>query len=293
MTSDDDKISRRYRELARDEPPRQVDEAILAAARRAVDARPAPHVAPTGRRRWYFPLAAAAIIVLAVAVTVHVERQSPDLEMVEAPLRQEPAPAAQAPAEPPREFTPDPKREAPQKLRAQREAEVLADSEKRQVAPAAPAASPPETSTSEARDSVRADAAARPQARAETQSGTWRPCPRFTGTMAAGHRRPAQPGTSRRGGQGARRVQASISRLPRLRGDAGESREKTVAGSAQPASSLQRCSRRSSAEGGGTGSGRPFDFARTLSWEFLCTRAAAITIVSSSNAFSPSDRHPQ
>jgi hypothetical protein len=170
MTSDDDKISRRYRELARDEPPRQIDEAVLAAARRAVDARPAPLVAPTGRRRWYFPLAAAAIIVLAVAVTVHVERQSPDLEMVEAPLRQEPAPAAQAPAEPPREFTLDPKREAPQKLRAQREAEVLADSEKRQVAPAAPAASPPETSTSEARDSVRADAAARPQARAETQS---------------------------------------------------------------------------------------------------------------------------
>jgi hypothetical protein len=157
MTSDDDKISRRYRELARDEPPRQVDQAILAAARRAVDARPAQLVAPTWRRRWYFPLAAAAIIVLAVAVTVHVERQSPDLEVAEAPVQQEQAPAATAPTEPPRPTTRDPKPEAPQEPR-QRNAKALADSEQRQVAPAAPAASPPETSTSGARDSVRAEA---------------------------------------------------------------------------------------------------------------------------------------
>jgi hypothetical protein len=150
MTTDDDNLSRRYRELARDEPPRQVDEAILAAARRAVDARPAPLVAPTGRRRWYFPLAAAAIIVLAVAVTVHVARQRPDLEVAEAPVRQEQAPAAQAPAEP--------------------RAKALDDLEKRQVAPAAPPAPSPEPSTSGARDSVRADAAASPQPRAETQS---------------------------------------------------------------------------------------------------------------------------
>jgi hypothetical protein len=67
--ADDDDISRRYRELPREEPPRHLDDAILAAARRAVHTRPAPLVVPTGRQRWYFPLAAAAIIVLAVAVT--------------------------------------------------------------------------------------------------------------------------------------------------------------------------------------------------------------------------------
>ncbi|HEX5766768.1 MAG TPA: hypothetical protein VFX94_00920 [Burkholderiales bacterium] len=143
MRTDDDKVSRRYRELSREEPPPQLDDAILAAARRGVEARPAPLVAPAGRRRWYVPLAAAAIIVLAVAVTVHVERQRPDMEVAEAPARHEPAPAAQ-----------DPKPEPPRESRAQRKAEALDDLEKRQVAPAAPA---------------RADAAASPQLRAEAQ----------------------------------------------------------------------------------------------------------------------------
>jgi hypothetical protein len=84
MTDDGD-ISRRYRELAREEPPRHLDDAIRAAARRAVGTRPAPLVVPTGRQRWYFPLAAAAVIVLAVAVTLHVEREQPGEELVTAP----------------------------------------------------------------------------------------------------------------------------------------------------------------------------------------------------------------
>jgi hypothetical protein len=155
MTTDEDRVSRRYRELSREEPSRQLDDAILAAARRAVEARPAPLVTPAGRRHWYVPLAAAAIIVLAVAVTVHVERKRPDMEVAEA--RHEPAPAAQDP-------TPEPPRE----LRAQRKAEALGDLEKRQVAPAAPAPAL-ERSTTGARDSARADAAASPQLRAEAQ----------------------------------------------------------------------------------------------------------------------------
>lgn len=83
--AEDGDISRRYRELGREEPPRHVDEAIRAAARRAVGTRPAPLVVPTGRQRWYFPLAAAAVIVLAVAVTLHVEREQPGEEIVSAP----------------------------------------------------------------------------------------------------------------------------------------------------------------------------------------------------------------
>jgi hypothetical protein len=84
----DPKVSRRYRELGAEEPPRELDQAILAAAHRAADRAHAPLVAPAGRHRWYFAFGAAAILVLAVAITVQVERQ-PDPEAL---------PAASAPA---------------------------------------------------------------------------------------------------------------------------------------------------------------------------------------------------
>ena len=75
----DPKVSRRYRELGAEEPPREVDQAILSAAHRAADRPHAPLVAPAGRHRWYFAFGAVAILVLAVAITVQMERQ-PDPE---------------------------------------------------------------------------------------------------------------------------------------------------------------------------------------------------------------------
>src|SRR5262245_42834123 len=75
----DPKVSRRYRELGADEPPRELDQAILSAAHRAADRPHAPLVAPAGRHRWYFAFGAVAILVLAVAITVQVDRQ-PDPE---------------------------------------------------------------------------------------------------------------------------------------------------------------------------------------------------------------------
>jgi hypothetical protein len=73
MAEPDDReaASRRYRELPAEEPPAALDAAIRAHARRAVS-----------RRQWYFPLAAAAILVLAVAVTWQVEREQPDMVAV-------------------------------------------------------------------------------------------------------------------------------------------------------------------------------------------------------------------
>ena len=146
--SEEQKISQRYRELPREEPPRHLDDAILAAARRATASRPAPLVAPTGRRRWYFPVAAAAIIIWAVAVTVHVERQERDFEVAETAAK-DAAPA-----------TSDQPVLSVQKPAAE---EALAKRE----APQAPAAPP---AAAGVRESARADAAssleAPPEARA-------------------------------------------------------------------------------------------------------------------------------
>ena len=81
----DPKLSQHYRELEALEPSRELDQTILAAARRAKDSAHAPLVAPAGRHRWYYPLAAAAVLVFAVALTMHIERQQPDTEAVAPP----------------------------------------------------------------------------------------------------------------------------------------------------------------------------------------------------------------
>jgi hypothetical protein len=126
--SDDPKLSQRYRELPREEPPGALDDRILAASRRAVHRR----------RRWYAPVAAAAVIVLAVAVVMQIDREQPEREVVTPSaqvLETPPPPPARAPAEPPQvaqkpardQFTPDPRADSG------RRAEIAR-------APAAPAA---------------------------------------------------------------------------------------------------------------------------------------------------------
>jgi len=83
----DERVSAGYRALGSEEPPRALDDAILAAARRS----------PT---RWRIPLAVAAVLVLAVGVTLRMLPQRPEAESVAlAPqVIQTPRPAAPVPA---------------------------------------------------------------------------------------------------------------------------------------------------------------------------------------------------
>jgi len=97
----DAQISRRYRELATEEPSPELDRIILGAARRA-----------STRHRWYASLAAAAVLIFAVAIVVQIERQPPDEMPVSAPSTSTAAPPTQDKIAPQRraapQFTPEP-----------------------------------------------------------------------------------------------------------------------------------------------------------------------------------------
>jgi hypothetical protein len=136
-TERDEKVSAGYRALGSEEPPRALDEAILALARE----RPTRwRVPPT---RWRVPLSIAAVLVLAVGVTLRMLPERPDTESIAlAPqVMQTPRPAVRA----------QPKAAA----RAEAAADVAAastapspvaqekvQSEVRAAAPARPAAAP-------------------------------------------------------------------------------------------------------------------------------------------------------
>jgi ribonuclease E len=131
-TERDEKVSAGYRALGGEEPPRALDEAILAASRRS----------PT---RWRLPLSVAAVLVLAVGVTLRLLPQRPDAESVAlAPqVMETPRPKAPAPAAAPAREQPKPAARAAAAGQGGMRAEI--------------GAKPGETTA--ARDSVAADAA--------------------------------------------------------------------------------------------------------------------------------------
>lgn len=140
----DPKVSERYRELGREEPGAELDAAILAASRWAVEARPAPLVAPAGRRRWYVPLAAAAVIVLSTAVVFRIWYEAPEMDGgAPAPAVSDERARDEAPAAPP----PEPRKGAPVGKDAARQAapelQVVAPEAKREAPAAEPAAKAP------------------------------------------------------------------------------------------------------------------------------------------------------
>lgn len=172
----DPKVSKRYRGLGREEPPRDLDERILAASRRPASA---------GRYRWAGPLAAAAVLVLAVGVALHVEREEPKetVARVDAPKPAQPA------AAPPAAFTPDPKPKEPSReMRARPESRAappprMEDARRERVpdelaqkreqpAPGAPAASDEANAAAAVAAASEARAQAEVAARRDAQTGS-------------------------------------------------------------------------------------------------------------------------
>ena len=144
-TERDEKVSAGYRALGSEEPPRALDDAILAASRRS----PA---------RWRVPLSVAAVLVLAVGVTLRMLPQPPDAESIAlAPqVIETPRPASAPPAQP--------KEEAKLAARAMSENRARAEA----VAPA-PAPAP----VAAMADSARRDEVGQRLAKSSLDPETW------------------------------------------------------------------------------------------------------------------------
>lgn len=103
MTDHDDRLKRRYREIATEEPSAVIDAAILARARAA---RPR-------RSSWMVPVSLAAVLVLGIGVALRIQLEQPGIETSD-PLRERPPPASEyslpsaaEPAAPPPAAAPD------------------------------------------------------------------------------------------------------------------------------------------------------------------------------------------
>ena len=197
----DEELSRRYRELAREEPPRALDDAILAASRREVESHPAPLVAPTGRRRWVVPVAAAAVIVLSAVVTLHVQQESPDAELsapqiATAPqARKDDAPAAAPPAQMREEKVASQPKETQAPPAPAEAVKQQPERRQRQAAPA-PAPKPAVPSQPPVGESASALARSEPKAAAESGRFSQDPAPVAAAPSppaAATQMRPAAP----------------------------------------------------------------------------------------------------
>ncbi|MCZ7563724.1 MAG: sigma-70 family RNA polymerase sigma factor [Burkholderiales bacterium] len=252
----DEALARAYRATPRDEPPRALDDRILAAAHRAAGARPAP-ARPDWTRRWRVPLSVAATVVLSATITLMVyesEQAPPPFAPAGAPAEgagerapvKRTAPAPGATAEERRrddravgDALPDAVQRPPEELKRRLELE-----RKSQAAP-----TPPETPPSP-RARERAHAGERRDARTgETARETARPRARAGASRAAGDTRAARgaggPGQAR-GGVRACRAGAAARRRVVARGSRVRARHARGLGRGDPppAACRPRCGSR-------------------------------------------------
>ena len=71
-------LTQAWHEASQDEPPAALDDAIRAAARQAVHARPRPVGASPFGGRWRVPLSVAALLVVSATVTLLVAERDRD-----------------------------------------------------------------------------------------------------------------------------------------------------------------------------------------------------------------------
>ncbi|MSQ62362.1 MAG: hypothetical protein EXR33_00745 [Betaproteobacteria bacterium] len=83
-------VSAAYRGLGAEEPPRALDDAILAAARRSTS---------SWSKRWAMPLSLAAVVVLSVTVTLRIQHEQPEIAGPAPAAKQEAKSQVQARAE--------------------------------------------------------------------------------------------------------------------------------------------------------------------------------------------------
>lgn len=132
MTDSDDKLSRRYRELPREEPGEDLDSAILAASRRAVGAGPRAR-----RSSWMVPTSIAAVLVLGIGVSLRMQMEQPGVEtsVPSSPSAEYPVPQATEPTPSPKLTAPAPEAAvAPVPKAAPRQERARADLAEREVA---------------------------------------------------------------------------------------------------------------------------------------------------------------
>lgn len=137
MAESDDRLTRSYRDLAREEPPPALDAAILAAARESVR--------PRARNRWTGPVSIAAVLVLGLGIALRMQTEQPGIETSapssasSAEYPSAPSVDTAAPDAAVEETRPQAKDATAPALRARVQAVPLVESEKNVAATPAPA----------------------------------------------------------------------------------------------------------------------------------------------------------
>lgn len=85
-------LSDLYQAQAQDEPSLEIDQAILAASRRAVKSRPRSILSPFGNH-WAVPTSIAAMLVITVTLSVMMKEEIKDPLAIESPILEQTAPA--------------------------------------------------------------------------------------------------------------------------------------------------------------------------------------------------------